>query len=64
MNGGFQKFIVNIGIMCETWLVIYNKFIASGLGKKAALIHTKMFMSSVLEASLNQNAKKNEEGAE
>ena len=53
MNGGFQEFMTNMGVMCETWTVTYQKFIEMGFDHGAALEHTKGLMTTIIAASLN-----------
>ena len=54
MNDKLNNFISNMGVLCETWLVTYNQFIAHGLEHKAAIEHTKSFMSTFIK-SFNEN---------
>lgn len=54
MNDDINKFISNMGILCETWLVAYNQFLSHGMEHKAALEHTQAFMKSFM-GSVNDN---------
>lgn len=56
MNDNLKNFVNNIGIMCETWAVTYNKFREMGYDHKSALEHTKEFMGVFLAASQNNGA--------
>lgn len=51
MSDNINKFISNMGILCETWLVTYNQFLSHGLEHKAALEHTQSFMKAFMESS-------------
>lgn len=51
MSDNLNKFISNMGILCETWLVTYNQFISHGLEHKVALEHTQSFMKAFMESS-------------
>lgn len=54
MNDGVNNFINNMGTLCETWIVVYNQFIAHGMDHKVALEHTQAFMTSFMN-SINDN---------
>lgn len=49
MNEHLEKFIQNMGLLCEEWTIIYRSFISQGLSEKEAMTHTKAFMATVLE---------------
>lgn len=51
MSEGLNKFINNMGVICETWLIAYNQFLAHGMEHKAALEHTQAFMKSFMESA-------------
>ena len=51
MNENVNKFINNMGVICETWLVAYNQFLAHGMEHQAALEHTQAFMKSFMESA-------------
>ena len=51
MNESFKSFVNSIGIMCETWLLAYDKFIKLGCDHKTAIEHTKEFTISFLSWS-------------
>ena len=47
-NDGLKSFISNIGVLCETWTVVFTQFKSQGMGDKDALLHTKAFMESLI----------------
>lgn len=51
MNENVNKFFSNMGVICETWLVVYNQFLGHGLDHKAALEHTQAFMKSFMDSA-------------
>ena len=53
MDNKLKNFIANMGMLCETWTVVYNSFISQGMSAKDALTHTQAFMSSFM-ASIPQ----------
>ena len=53
MNDSFKDFITNIGILCETWTIAYQKFIAMGLDHATAIEHTKELIATIMAASRN-----------
>lgn len=54
MDDKLKNFIANMGMLCETWTVVYNSFISQGMTAKDALTHTQAFMSAFM-ASVPQN---------
>ena len=48
MDNNIQNFMTNLGILCETWTIIYKKFITQGLEPREAMVHTKEFMSVIV----------------
>lgn len=54
MNDNLKSFITNIGVLCETWTLIYEKFLTQGMCAKDALMHTQAFMTALI-ASNGQN---------
>ena len=58
MNEQFKNFVNSIGILCETWMVVYTKFVQSGLDHKTALEHTKELISAVVSATAESNGGK------
>jgi hypothetical protein len=57
MNENLKNFVNNIGLLCETWAVTYNKFREMGFEHKFAMEHTKEFMAAFLAASQNNGGK-------
>ena len=57
MDNKLKNFIANMGMLCETWTVVYNSFISQGMAAKDALTHTQAFMSAFM-ASVPQNGGK------
>lgn len=53
MNDNLKNFINNIGIMCETWAVTYQKFREMGFEHSFAMEHTKEFMTALIAAVTN-----------
>lgn len=58
MDDKLKNFITNIGVMCETWTVVYNNFIGQGLAPKDALMHTQGFMSAFIASTISNNGGK------
>lgn len=54
MDDKLKSFVTNVGVLCETWTVVYNNFIGQGLNPKDALVHTQGFMSAFI-AGVMQN---------
>lgn len=55
MNDNLSKFMNNMGILCETWIVTYNEFLRRGMDHRTALDHTKAFMSAFMESATKNN---------
>ena len=53
MNNNLKSFIDNVGLLCEVWLLTYNKFISQGLNQKDALTHTQGFMTTFIDSMMN-----------
>lgn len=49
MSDKLKGFMNNMGLLCETWIIIYNNFVQRGFEHKDAVEHTKAFMSSFME---------------
>ena len=47
-----NSFINNVGVLCETWSVVYSNFISQGLEAKDALMHTQGFMSAFIASAV------------
>ena len=48
MNEGTKKFINDLGILCEQWIVTYKQFIDHGMDPKEALVHTREFTAALI----------------
>lgn len=46
MNEKFKAFVNEVGVLCETWTIIYRNFIGQGLDPKEAMMHTQGFMTA------------------
>lgn len=57
MQDGLKSFMTNLGILCETWVVVYNNFVKLGLDRKDAISHTKEFMSSMVNGVVQNGGK-------
>lgn len=56
MNGDqVKQLIQNLGMMTELWTITYNGFINQGLKHDAAILHTKAFMSTMMETFVTPN---------
>ena len=53
-----KTFVANLGVMCETWTVVYNSFISQGMNAKDAMTHTQGFMSAFMASSMQNNGGK------
>lgn len=51
MNDDLKNFVNNIGILCETWALAYEKFIQMEYDNATALKHTREFMASFMSAA-------------
>lgn len=58
MNDQLKSFVNNVGLLCETWMVVYTKFTQSGMDAQTALVHTKEFMSAFIAGTVNNNGGK------
>lgn len=54
MDEKLKSFMTNIGILCETWTIVYHNFVKLGFDHKEAIVHTKEFMGSVMK-DIGQN---------
>ena len=57
MQDGLKSFMTNLGVLCETWMIVYNNFLGLGLNAKDALNHTKEFMNSIVNGVLHSTDK-------
>ena len=58
MNGDLKSYISNVGILCETWTVVYKSFVAQGMDAKEAMTHTQGFMTAFLSGAVNHDGGK------
>ena len=49
MNEKFKSFVNEVGVLCETWSIIYRNFIGQGMDAKDAMMHTQGFMVAFLK---------------
>ena len=49
MNEKFKSFVNEVGVLCETWTIIYSNFIGQGMDAKEAMTHTQGFMVAFLK---------------
>jgi hypothetical protein len=59
MNDNFNVFVGNLGILCETWAITYEKFTQLGFDSTAAMQHTREFMTAVIASATQTNGGKN-----
>ena len=59
MNEKTLKFITSIGVMTETWTVIYQAFLSRGMSQEEAIIHTKGLYETIFKFSLGNTNEKN-----
>ena len=57
MNDKLNSFITNLGVLCETWTIIYKNFISQGMNTKDAMLHTQGFMTAFIDGALQHNDK-------
>jgi hypothetical protein len=60
MNGKFKDFVNNIGVLCETWALTYEKFLQLGYDNVTALKHTREFTAALMAASSQRNGNQEE----
>lgn len=58
MNEQLQKFINDMGAMCELWMVIYSGFVKLGMGSDEALKHTQAFMTATFNSIMPKGGAK------
>ena len=58
MNDKLNAFMTSIGVMCETWTIVYKNFIAQGMDVKDALMHTQGFMAAFMSAATDHDGGK------
>lgn len=62
MNDNLKNFVNNIGLLCETWALAYEKFIQMGYDNVTALRHTKEFMAAFMTAAGQNGGSDKKEG--
>jgi hypothetical protein len=55
VSDNLKNFVNNIGILCETWALSYEKFTQMGYDNVTALQHTQAFMASFMAAAAQSN---------
>lgn len=62
MNEKTIEFINSIGVMTETWMVIYQAFLSRGISQDEAMMHTKGLYETIFKTTFGKtNEKLNEE---
>lgn len=56
-NEMVDNLINGLGVMSETWVIVYKTFLNNGLTPADALIHTERMMRTVFESALNNGGK-------
>ena len=54
-NDQVKKLIQGIGVMTELWMITYNGFKKQGLNDSDAIVHTKAFMSVMMNSLMGFN---------
>lgn len=55
MSDKFKEFVNSMGVLCETWTLVYKSFLSQGMDAKDAMIHTQGFMTSLMAANALNN---------
>ena len=55
VNDALKQFIANLGIICETWTIVYKNFISQGMNEKEAMTHTQGVMTSIITSTTQNN---------
>lgn len=58
MTNKLDSFLTNIGVLCETWTIVYKNFIGQGMEVKDALAHTQSFMTAFMNGMVNHEGGK------
>lgn len=58
MNEKLNSYIANVGILCETWVIVYKNFLSQGMDAKDALMHTQGFMTAFMNGAANHDGGK------
>ena len=58
MSEKLDSFMTNLGVLCETWTVVYKNFVSQGMDTKEALAHTQGFMQAFMNGAINHDGGK------
>ena len=58
MNDGLKSFMTNMGVLCESWVIVYKNFITLGMDPKEAIEHTQAFMTTIVAATTQNGGNK------
>lgn len=58
MNEKLNSFLTNLGVLCETWTIVYKNFVNQGMDAKEALAHTQSFMQTFLNGAMTHDGGK------
>lgn len=53
-----KDFITGVGVLCETWMIVYKTFTEEGMDTKEAMMHTREFMTAFITSTLQTNGGK------
>lgn len=59
MNEKTLEFIKSIGVMTETWMVIYQAFLSRGMSQDEAMMHTKGLYETIFKTTFCKTNEKN-----
>lgn len=59
MNEKTLEFINSIGVMTETWMVIYQAFLSRGISQDEAMMHTKGLYETIFKTTFDKTNEKN-----
>lgn len=57
-NDAVNQLIQGIGVMAELWTITFRSFINQGFTISDAMLHTKAFMSVIIENTMESNGGK------
>ena len=57
-NDVVNQLIKGIGVMAELWTITFRSFISQGFTVSDAMLHTKAFMSVIIENTMETNGGK------
>lgn len=57
-NDVVNQLIQGIGVMAELWTITFRSFISQGFTVSDAMLHTKAFMSVIIENTMETNGGK------